>query len=181
MAKDKPQSKAAKKPDTATPTQSKQKVIEGPAVAEKTVQEQAKEARGEEDKKEDDGGDAGLKPSTFPNEDEIKHKDEAKEARVEHLKSLGIDAENPQGNGMHKVEPDAHDEPMYSGVVTVTSVSGEYDNAKISTRIGIGPVPRGLAWLKYAFKQHFPSANVEAMFEVDPENKEDPLYRTRFG
>lgn len=167
----------------ATPVPDSKSVVAGPAVAEKTVIEQAKEARGDEEKKADDGGSASLKPSTFPNADELKHRDEAKEARMEHLKSLGItDPENPTGDaGAHKVLPPEKGEKFYTGVVTVTGVDGQYGNP-ISTRIDCGPFPKGEHWLKNkAFKEHFPSADLSKPITIDADNKSDPMLRTAHG
>lgn len=160
-----------------TKTKADKNVIAGPAIAEKTVVDQAKEARGEDKpKKVAEVADTSAADANYT--DEQKSKDAAVKAKVAHLKVLGIDPEVPD-TGMHKVEEGTGGK-LYSGVVTVTSVSGEYDNSKISTRIDIGSQPRGEGWLKYAFKVHFPSANTDAVFTVDETNKDDPLLRTKF-
>lgn len=175
--------KKSKKSETPATPVANANVVAGPRVAENTVVDQAREARGDEEKKEDKGGDASLKPSTFPNSDELAHRDEAKEARVEHLRSLGInDPENPQGDtGVHKVLPPEKGEKMYTGIVTVRGTDGQYGNP-ISTRIDCGPFPKGEHWLKNkAFKEHFPSADLTKPITIDPENKSDPLLRTQHG
>lgn len=159
-------------------------VVAGPAEVTQTVVEQAKEARDEADPAKDDGGKvdgavtAAAKAATTP---EMELKDAAKKARLEVLKGLGIGRNQHGSSGDEtRVGESVGKEKLYSGNVTVTGVSGEYDNSKISTRINIGSQPRGLGWLKYAFKQHFPSADTEASFEVDEKNETDPLLRTKF-
>jgi hypothetical protein len=87
---------ATKKKETeSSAAPDKKNVVAGPAIVEKTVDKQAEEARGVEEAKEDNGGDASLRPKTFPNQDVLDHKDETKEARVQALKDLGIDPEAP--------------------------------------------------------------------------------------
>jgi hypothetical protein len=161
------------------------KAIKGEVAPNQSVIDQAKKARGEEPNKPDDGGkvNSGAKSAaekaTTP---EMELRDAAKKAKEEHLESLGLDKEtasNP-GSGIHKVENAETKEPMYQGVVTVTGVDGQY-HKKISTRIDTGPEARGLAWLKYAFKQHFPSVDLNAEIEVDPKNESDPLLRSQYG
>lgn len=159
-------------------------IVAGPVVPEKTAAEQAKEARGDEEGKKDDGGAADTKAADLVYTDEKKAKDAAKDARIEHLEALGLDPEvssRPGGGlGDFKVESANSGEPMYTGVVTVEGVDGQY-HKKISTRIDVGPFPKGHSWLEYAFKQHFPSANIAKGITVDPKNESDPLLRTQHG
>lgn len=164
--------------EDTNPATNEKNVIAGPATVEDTVNKQAREARGEDEKAKDDGGDASLRPKTFPNEDALKHRDETKEARVKYLKSIGIDPEAPASDGIHKVEAAEVGEKMYSGVVTMQGYSGEY-HQKVSQRINIGAVPRGWAWCDYAFKQHMGRAAV--LESIDDKNETDPLLRTTFG
>ncbi len=169
-----------KKDKAEAPAKTTKNVVEGSKATELTpVTEQAKEARGDEEAKADNGGSASLKPSTFPNSDELKFRDQAKEARVKHLESLGIDPEAPAA-GPYKVEDAEHDEPMYTGVLTVEGTDGQY-HKKISTRIDVGPTPKGKAWLLYAFGEHFPSADLSKGITVDEKNETDPLLRTQHG
>jgi len=164
--------------ENANPAENTKNVIAGPTTVEKTVNAQAKEARGEDEKAKDNGGDASLRPKTFPNEDALKHRDETKEARVKYLESIGVDPEAPVSDGVHKVEAADVDNKMYSGVVTMAGYSGEY-HQKVSQRIDIGSVPRGWDWCEYAFKQHMGRNCV--LETIDDKNEIDPLLRTTFG
>jgi hypothetical protein len=164
--------------DNSNPAANEKNVVAGPATVEQTVNAQAKEARGEDEKATDDGGDASLRPKTFPNEDALRHRDETKEARVKYLKSIGIDPEAPVSDGVHKVEAADVSEKMYSGVVTMQGYSGEY-HQKVSQRIDIGAVPRGRDWCEYAFKQHM--GNNAVLESIDEKNETDPLLRTIYG
>jgi hypothetical protein len=164
--------------DTSNPAANQKNVVAGPTTVEQTVQTQAREARGEKDQAKDKGGNASLRPKTFPNEDALKHRDETKEARVEHLKSLGIDPEATANDGVHKVEAADVSDKMYSGVVTMQGYSGEY-HQKVSQRIDIGASPRGWAWCEYAFRQHM--GNNAVLESIDEKNETDPLLRTTWG
>ncbi len=165
----------------ATTTTSNRNVVTGANANDlkETVIEQAKKARGEDEKKVDDGGSAGAKPSTFPNPDELKFRDESKQARVDHLKTLGID--DPEGqqvaSNSRKVEDADTSDKMYSGIVTMTGYSGEY-HQKTSQRVDIGATPRGLEWCSYAFRQ-LCGANC-VLESIDEKNETDPLLRTRY-
>lgn len=173
--------KASKKTseENSNPAANEKNVVAGPAVVEQTAIEQAKKARGEEDKaKGNDGGNASLRPKTFPNEDALKHRDETKEARVEHLKSLGVDPEAPYSDGIHKVEAAKVGDKMYSGNVTMQGYSGEY-HQKVSQPVNIGAIPRGWDWCEYAFRQHM--GNNAVLESIDETNTTDPLLRTTYG
>lgn len=154
-------------------------VVAGPKVVEETVTAQAREARGDKDKAKDNGGDASLRPKTFANEEALKHRDETKEARVKHLKSIGIDPEAVAGDSIYRVEEAETKDKMFSGVVTMTGYSGEYQQ-KVSQRIDIGPTPRGWDWCaNWCFKHHC-GFNC-TLVEIDEKNEADPLLRTTHG
>jgi hypothetical protein len=185
MAKKTAKSKKDDKPETTTAfadNNANAEVITGEIVPAQSITEQAKEARGEEEAKKDDGGAVDTSAADANYTDEEKAKDAAKDAKVKHLESLGLDPEaaSQPGTGGFKVEDADPDEPMYVGVVTVEGVDGQYYK-KISTRIDVGPTPKGHDWLEYAFKVHFPSADISKGITVDPENKTDPLLRTQHG
>jgi hypothetical protein len=167
-----------KSEENGNPAANEKNVVAGPATVDQTVNKQAREARGEEEKAKDDGGDASLRPKTFPNEDVLKHRDETKEARVKYLKSIGLDPEAPVTDGVHKVEAADVSDKMYSGVVTMQGYSGEY-HQKVSQRIDIGAIARGWAWCEYAFKQHM--GNNAVLESIDDKNETDPLLRTTYG
>jgi hypothetical protein len=164
--------------ETSNPATNQKNVVAGPAVVEQTALDQAKKARGVDEKAKDDGGDASLRPKTFPNEDALKHRDETKEARVAYLKSIGIDPEAPVSDGIHKVEAVQTGDKMYSGNVTMQGYSGEY-HQKVSQPVNIGAIPRGWDWCEYAFKQHM--GNNAVLESIDDKNETDPLLRTTYG
>lgn len=179
MSKKKSEKTSADSTGAENPATNEKNVVAGPAVVEETVNKQAREARGVEDKaKDNDGGDASLRPKTFPNEDALKHRDETKEARIKYLKSIGVDPEAPYSDGIHKVEAAKVGDKMYSGNVTMQGYSGEY-HQKVSQRIDIGATPRGWDWCDYAFKQHMGKAAV--LESIDEKNETDPLLRTTYG
>lgn len=166
--------------ETKTPVDPAEKAIEGEN-QDRTLHQQIELARGKEETKEDKGGKvdskvtAAAKAATTP---EMELRDAAKDAREEHLRSLGIDPSNP--SGIKKVEPSGTKNKMYKGMVTVTGESGEF-HQKISARIDLGATPRGEAWIRdHAFKEHFPSFDRDAGIKIDPENKDDPALRTSF-
>lgn len=161
----------------------KDNVIAGEVNPEQTIIEQAKAARGEDDK---DKAPAKEKVDTSAAEanytDEQKSKDAAVKAKHDHLETLGLDpdvASQPGGHGMFKVEDADTKEKMYTGVVTVTGVDGRY-HKKLSTRINCGSVPIGAKAVEHIFKDYAPSLDLSAGIEIDPKNEADPLLRTQF-
>ena len=151
----------------------------------KDAVEQAREARGEtDDARTDDGGAKDTKAAQINYTDEKKARDAAVEARRKHMEKVAGDPEaaaHGGGTGDVRVENADKNEPMYTGVVTVHGVDAQYGK-KISTRIDVGPAPKGLGWLRdHAFKHHFPSADVSKGITVDEKNVSDPLLRTQHG
>ena len=183
-----------KKQDNDTPTavdamgdnDVNSEIVEGQPRADiKDAAAQAREARGEdEDATKDDGGAADTTAAELVYTDEKKARDAEVEARREYLEKVTGDPEasvRPGGaSGDFKVENADAGEPMYTGVVTVEGVDGQY-HKKISTRIDVGLFPKGHGWLTYAFKQHFPSADISKGITVDAANESDPLLRTQHG
>ena len=151
----------------------------------KPVEVQAREARGEDEAAADDGGAADTKAATINYTDAEKAKDAAVDARHAYMEKVTGDpdaAAKPGGGaGDIKVESADKNEKFYTGVVTVTGVDEQYGK-KISTRIDVGPAPKGHNWLlHHAFKHHFPSADVSKGITVDEKNESDPLLRTQHG
>lgn len=141
------------------------------------LKDQIEKARGTEEAADDKGGKvdskvtAAAKAAATP---EMNLRDAAKEAREEHLRSLGVDPAHP-GGGYKKVEPAKIKEKMYVGDVTCESVSGE-THERISAKINL-PSPKGEEYVWYAFKVHHMTAMRE-YFKIDPDNETDPMLRT---
>jgi hypothetical protein len=153
----------------------------------KTIQQQTKEARGEEGEEGDkknkamrdysDGADKEAEKILEEAYPERKAIDLRVEARRKFNEKFGIDPN--RGDRILKVElsDKMKGDKLYKGRLTLHSVHGE-THEKLSFPVN-EDAPRGEDYLWYVMKNAHPHA-VREHFEIDAENKSDPNLRSRF-
>jgi hypothetical protein len=153
----------------------------------KTIEQQTKEARGEEgdegDKKNkairdySDGADKEAEKileEAFP---ERKAIDLRVEARRKFNEKFGIDPNRADRIIKVELSDEMKGEKLYKGRLTLHSVHGE-THEKLSFPVN-EDAPRGEDYLWYVMKNAHPHA-VREYFEIDAENKTDPNLRSRW-
>jgi hypothetical protein len=153
----------------------------------KTIQQQTKEARGEEgdegDKKNkamrdySDGADKEAEKILEEAYPERKAIDLRVEARRKFNEKFGIDPNRADRIIKVELSDDMKGDKLYKGRLTLHSVHGE-THEKLSFPVN-EDAPRGEDYLWYVMKNAHPHA-VREHFEIDAENKSDPNLRSRF-
>jgi hypothetical protein len=153
----------------------------------KTIQQQTKEARGEEGEEGDkknkamrdysDGADKEAEKILEEAHPERKAIDLRVEARRKFNEKFGIDPNRADRIIKVELSDDMKGDKLYKGRLTLHSVHGE-THEKLSFPVN-EDAPRGEDYLWYVMKNAHPHA-VREHFEIDVENKTDPNLRSRF-
>jgi len=155
----------------------------------KSLEQQAKEARGEagdegkdrekemlEYKSGEDKQAEKLLEEAFPERKAVDIRLEGRRKFIE--KFPEADPNKPSGGFRVEVADDLKGEKLYKGKLTLQSVHEE-THERIAFPIVIEGPARGEGYLFYCMKQAHPHAMREH-FEIDAENVTDPLLRTRY-
>lgn len=152
---------------------------------EKTLEQQIKEARGEEEggdkdkamRDYSDGADKEAEKALEEAFPERKAIDLRVEARRKFNEKFGIDPNKPDDRFKVEISDKVKDKKLYKGRLTLQSVHGEtHERLAFVTN---EDVARGEDYLWYVMKRAHPHA-IREFFEVDPENKTEPQYRSRY-